>query len=92
MDPSDVDLYDKPDMEARARALAYARNTKMKFERVYQSARKALVAGDNKTALLKCKAAVDLLDIDNIYGPEQEQVRQSILEQIAKLSENESLP
>jgi hypothetical protein len=89
MEPTDIDLYDKPDMEARARALAYARNTRLKFERVYQSARKAVVAGDIKTAMAKCKAAMDLLDSDDIYGPDQARIRESLLEQVAKLTETE---
>jgi hypothetical protein len=87
MDGDDIDLYDKPDMEARARALAYARNTRLKFERVYQSARKAFLAGDTRTALLKCRAALDLLDSDNVYGDDQPRVREALLDQIAKLNE-----
>jgi hypothetical protein len=57
--------------DASARAMAYARNTRLKFERVYESARKALAAGDKQTALLKCKAAVDLLHEADLYGPAQ---------------------
>ena len=87
MESGDIDLYDKPDMEARARALAFARDTRLKFERVYQSARKAFMAGDVKTALFKCRAALDLLDSENIYGDEQPRVREALLEQVAKLNE-----
>ena len=89
MDSGDFDLYDKPDMAARARALAYARNTRLKFERVYQSARKAFLASDTKTALSKCKAALDLLDSEDIYGEEQRRIRESLLEQMDKLRETE---
>ena len=89
MDPSEFDLYDKPDMAARARALAYARDTRLKFERVYQSARKAFLAGDTKTALFKCKAALDLLDSEDIYGDEQGRIRESLLEQMDKLGKAE---
>jgi hypothetical protein len=89
MDTTEIDLYDKPDEEARARALEFARNTKLKFERVYKSARKAFMAGDYKTALLKCRAAVDLLDVENFYGPNQDRVRKALIEQIAKLDVDE---
>jgi len=57
--------------DASARAMVYARNTRLKFERVYESARKALAAGDKQTALLKCRAAVDLLHEADLYGPAQ---------------------
>ncbi len=87
METREIEVYDKPDLEARARALAYARNTRLKFERVYQSARKAYLAGDSKTAILKCRAALDLLDIENIYGENQSRIRESIIQQMAKLSE-----
>jgi hypothetical protein len=47
------------------------------------------VAGDIKTAMAKCKAAMDLLDSDDIYGPDQARIRESLLEQVAKLTETE---
>ena len=44
---------------------------RLKFERVYESARKAKAAGDMDTFRLKCRAALDILRQSDIYGPRQ---------------------
>ena len=69
------------------RALAYAGDTRLKFERVYESARKAIAAGDTKTALLKCRAALDLLEEKNVYGLRQSAIAKRIKDQIRRLRE-----
>lgn len=45
-----------------------------KFERVYESARKALAAQDIATARLKCRAALDLLNEGVIFPRNQETI------------------
>jgi hypothetical protein len=75
-----------------ARALAFARNNRLKFERVYETARKAILAGDSQTALTKCRAALDLLHQEDIYGPAQPALHQLIEAQIERLSDGGPLP
>ncbi len=50
---------------------AGASRDRLKFERVYESARKAKAAGDLQTFQLKCRAALDILRQADIYGPRQ---------------------
>ena len=52
----------------------YAQDTRLKFERVYDSARKALDRGDKEMAVMKCRAALELLKSKNLYGAAQEQL------------------
>ncbi len=75
------------DPESEARAQAFARDTRTKFERVYESARRAVAAGDAKTAVVKCKAALDLLREKDIYGPQQP----ALVEQLTGLVERLSM-
>ena len=72
------------DSEMRARA--YAANTRLKFERVYESARRALACGDTETALIKCQAALELLNEKNFYGDHQARFHQMLEDQIRILS------
>ncbi len=74
------------DPESEARAWNYAHNTRLKFERVYESARRAFAAGDTATALAKCRAALDLLAQENVYGNQQAAIEQTLRERIARLS------
>jgi hypothetical protein len=76
----------RQDPESEARAWNYAHNTRLKFERVYESARRAFAAGDNATALAKCRAALDLLAQENIYGDQQAVLQQTLRDRIACLS------
>jgi len=69
------------------KAEAYAHNTRLKFERVYGSARKAIAAGDTETALLKCRAALDLLAQTDIYGPEQIAITLALHDRMRRLGE-----
>lgn len=50
---------------------AGATKDRLKFERVYESARKAKAAGDLHTFQLKCRAALDILRQTDIYGARQ---------------------
>lgn len=83
---SDTVRIHHEDPESDARRLAYASNTRLKFERVYESARKAITAGDSATALLKCRAALDLLNERVIFGPNQESLRHTLEDWVRKLS------
>jgi hypothetical protein len=56
-----------------------------KFERVYESARKADAAGDYETALMKCRAALDLLRSQDIYGESQHRLVETLLEYMQRL-------
>jgi hypothetical protein len=77
-----------PDSESPTdRAKAYATNTRLKFERVYASARRAIESGDTKTALIKCKAALQLLDQEVMFGPRQSDLVRTLTEEIALLDE-----
>ncbi|MBN2307698.1 MAG: hypothetical protein JXR94_01935 [Candidatus Hydrogenedentes bacterium] len=78
-------LPDAPVAGSGDAAVAYARNTRLKFERVYESARKALAAGDTATALLKCQAARDLLLSENLYGSAQEQILTALEHRIRQM-------
>jgi len=71
---------------ARERAYPFAIDGRTKFERVYKSAQKALRKGDRKTALVKCRAALDLLLAENLYGPKQQKLLETIGTLITKLS------
>lgn len=73
------------DPESEARAWNYAHDTRLKFERVYESARRAIAAGDAATALAKCRAALDLLAQENVYGSQQAAIEQALRERIARL-------
>lgn len=66
-------------------AAAYARNTRLKFERVYEAARTALDGGDRRAALLKCRAALDLLRDEDIYGETQPRLEQELTRRIEAL-------
>ena len=81
------DGYRPRDPESAARAVAFAKNTRLKFERVYRSARRALDAGDLHTALVKCRAGRDLLNEKNIYGAQQAEIARQLEEQIQRLTE-----
>ncbi len=72
---------------ASKRAESFAKNTRLKFERVYASAQKAIEAGDAKTALVKCKAALELLREDTIYGDSQAQLESALTAEIERLQE-----
>ncbi|MFA6239535.1 MAG: BTAD domain-containing putative transcriptional regulator, partial [Candidatus Hydrogenedentales bacterium] len=61
----------------------------LKFERVYASARRALEAGDNKTALSKCRAALQLLEQEALYGSRQDELIRALTEQIEHLASSE---
>lgn len=74
-----------PDPHSDARRLAYANDTRLKFDRVYESARKALARGDSETALIKCRAALDLLHQKTIYGPSQAALEQLLAAKIGEL-------
>lgn len=58
--------------EERAKILAA--NTRMKFERVYEAARRAEADGDTRATLTKCKAALDILRGEDIYGEAQPKI------------------
>ncbi len=73
-------LADADDPSDRARA--YATNNRLKFERVYASARRAIEAGDTRTALLKCKAALQLLNQEVMFGPKQADLVHALTEQL----------
>jgi hypothetical protein len=77
------------DRTARERTTAFPVDGRTKFERVYKSAQKALWDGDRKTALLKCRAALDLLLDENLFGPRQQELRQAIEMLIVKLSDRQ---
>lgn len=57
---------------------------KSKFQRVYEAARKADAAGDTATALLKCRAALELLREHDLFGAAQSRLIQTLEERIAK--------
>ena len=69
------------------KAQDYARDTRLKFERVYESARKAIAAGDTEMALLKCHAALDLLNTRDLYGPQQMALGLALEDRIRRLSQ-----
>lgn len=79
-----------PSEQAFERAKAFAKDTRLKFERVYASARRALEAGDTKTALAKCQAALQLLQQEALYGSRQEELIHALTEQIEHLSSSEN--
>ncbi len=66
-------------------AAAYARNTRLKFERVYEAARRAFADKNRRTALDKCRAALDLLQGEDIYGESQPRVEQELARRIEAL-------
>jgi hypothetical protein len=74
---------------ASKRAQSFAKNTRLKFERVYASAQKAIESGDAQTALVKCKAALDLLREENIYGESQAQLEEALVQEIKRLQQAE---
>jgi hypothetical protein len=74
---------------ASKRARSFAKNTRLKFERVYASAQKAIESGDVQTALVKCKAALDLLREENIYGESQVQLEDALMQEIKRLQQAE---
>jgi len=76
-----------PDPDSDARRLAYANNTRLKFDRVYESARRALDRGDSDTALIKCRAALELLREKNIYGSSQAALARLLKAKIRELEE-----
>jgi hypothetical protein len=80
--PSDSEVASK-------RAETFAKNTRLKFERVYASAQKAIEAGDKATALIKCKAALELLREDNIFGSVQSQLEDALKTEIERLQNAE---
>jgi hypothetical protein len=71
------------------KAQDYAHDTRLKFERVYESARNAIAAGDTDTALLKCRAALDLLNDSDLYGPQQMALGLALEDRIRKLSQTQ---
>lgn len=70
---------------ASKRAESFGKNTRLKFERVYASAQKAIEAGDTKTALIKCKAALDLLREENVFGSGQSQLEETLTKEVERL-------
>ncbi|GMV93122.1 MAG: hypothetical protein AMXMBFR82_29000 [Candidatus Hydrogenedentota bacterium] len=74
---------------ASKRAESFAKNTRLKFERVYNSAQKAIEAGDAQTALVKCKAALALLREESIYGEHQSQLEEALAKEIERLLDAE---
>ncbi|MCC6696716.1 MAG: hypothetical protein IT365_13890 [Candidatus Hydrogenedentes bacterium] len=70
---------------ASRRAQAFGKNTRLKFERVYAAAQKAIEASDVKTALIKCRAALELLREENIYGAQQVQLEEALRNEIDRL-------
>ncbi len=78
-----------PSEQAFERAKVFAKDTRLKFERVYASARRALDSGDNKTALSKCRAALQLLEQEALYGSRQDELIRALTEQIEHLANSE---
>ena len=76
-----------PSGDAPDKARAFAMNSRLKFQRVYESARKAIEQGDSTTARLKCRAALDLLHEGDFYGPAQQSITRTLEEQLRKLDE-----
>lgn len=72
--------------EYEERARSFARNTRLKFERVYTAARKAIEDEDTALALLKCRAARDLLREGNVLGAGQARVVEILEAHIERLS------
>lgn len=70
---------------AQDRAESFARDVRLKFERVYGSARKALAAGDQRAALQKCMAALELLRGADIYGADQTRIADALENRIEQL-------
>lgn len=58
---------------------------RLKFQRVYEAARKADAAGDNAMALLKCRAALELLKEADLFGSAQEKLMRAIETRIYEL-------
>lgn len=56
-----------------------------KFQRVYEAARKADAVGDRATALLKCRAALELLKEADLFGGAQEMLMRAIETRIYEL-------
>jgi len=71
--------------ESKERAKTYAMNTRLKFERVYGAARRAIESGDMETARLKCTAALDLLRTEDIYGSRQTALIRTLEQQVRRL-------
>lgn len=66
-------------------------NNRRKFERVYESARKARAGGDTATFRLKCRAALDILQSDpGLYGPRQAQLMAMLEARLAETNAQES--
>ena len=78
--------------DSEMRAQAYAANIRLKFERVYESARRAIASGDVETALIKCQAAFELLKEKNIYGDRQEKLLKMLEDQIDILTRQACKP
>ncbi|MCP4639822.1 MAG: hypothetical protein GY851_05290 [bacterium] len=90
-EPREPEVEEEPMSEAERqaveRAAEYARNTKLKFERVYAAAQKALEDGFFDTALVKCRAALDLLAEGDVYGEAQGELAAAIHTRVQELSE-----
>jgi len=71
--------------EERARAIAA--NSRLKFERVYEAARRADEEGDVQTTLLKCRAALDILREEDLYGGAQDRIIAALEDMLKKLRE-----
>ncbi|MBI5094482.1 MAG: hypothetical protein HZB26_18865 [Candidatus Hydrogenedentes bacterium] len=74
-------LADSP--EERARQIAA--NSRLKFERVYEAARRADAEGDAQTTLVKCRAALDILREEDLYGEAQDRIIGALEDMLQKL-------
>ena len=73
------------DPESDAGTQAHVSKLQHEFEQVYESARRAIKAGDTKTALTQCRAALHLLNETNLYGTKQSTVIRAIHDQVREL-------
>ncbi len=60
---------------------------RQKFERVYESARKADSSGDFATALVKCRAALDLLAEESLFGGARGTLAEALRKRIHELEQ-----
>lgn len=69
--------------EERAKVLAA--NARVKFERVYEAARRADADGDVETTLTKCRAALDILRGEDLYGAAQPNIEALLEDTVRRL-------
>lgn len=67
-----------------------AQNARVKFERVYEAARKAISEGDTALALQKCKAAADILREGPAFSGQQDSLLTELEDRIQQLEEERS--